>query len=76
MDWFKGNFTGKLIFNGKTMVSGYDFPNKTNPLILHGNMMGYLGKAWKRGHQWTSCSTAPMYQNSTDMSTTVMFVGL
>jgi hypothetical protein len=32
MDWFKGNFTGKPFFlMGKSMVSGFDFPNKTNP---------------------------------------------
>ena len=34
MDWFKGKFTGKPpYFMGKSMVSGSDFPKKTNPLI-------------------------------------------
>jgi hypothetical protein len=38
MDWFKGNFTGQPLFffffsMGKSMVSGEDFPNKTNLLI-------------------------------------------
>jgi hypothetical protein len=34
MDWFKGIFTGKPHdLHGKIgLVSGVDFPNKTNPL--------------------------------------------
>jgi len=42
MDWFQGSFTGNPFFN-KSMVSGSDFPNKTNPLnqsILDGSRGG------------------------------------
>jgi hypothetical protein len=32
MDWFKGKITGKPPSPmGKSMLSGVDFPNKTNP---------------------------------------------
>jgi hypothetical protein len=40
------NLQDTPILNGKTMVSGFDFPNKTNPMIIwmnHNEQYGYLG---------------------------------